>query len=134
MARVTIDDCTDKIESRFDLVLFSAHRARQLLEGITLSHDASIEDRSEKKTVHALREISQVQVTPQELLDSLTKKLQSERIHESEHVAAQKFNIPNQDNDNQTTEKQNNKNQNEQQSEQHFVNFTDETLDEPEEA
>ena len=33
MARVTVEDCVDKITSRFDLVLFAAHRAREMSEG-----------------------------------------------------------------------------------------------------
>lgn len=79
MARITIDDCTDKIENRFELVLLSAHRARLLLEGVTIGVSNSNSEKFEKKTVHALREISEENITPQELKDSLVGKMQTEK-------------------------------------------------------
>ena len=79
MARITIDDCTDKIENRFDLVLFSAHRARLLLEGVTLGVNNSNSEKFEKKTVHALREISEEIITPSQLEESLIGKMQTEK-------------------------------------------------------
>ena len=54
MARITIDDCLDRIENRFDLTLAAAYRARQLSTGAT----PYVEQNRDKPTVLALREIS----------------------------------------------------------------------------
>ena len=54
MARVTVEDCVDKIPNRFDLVLLSAHRAREISGGSELTVDR---DR-DKNPVVALREIA----------------------------------------------------------------------------
>ena len=54
MARITIDDCLDRIENRFDLTLAAAYRARQLSPGAT----PYVEQNRDKPTVLALREIS----------------------------------------------------------------------------
>ena len=53
MARVTVEDCIDKVENRFDLVLLASHRARMISSGsqITLDRD------NDKNPVVALREI-----------------------------------------------------------------------------
>ena len=55
MARVTVEDCVDKIPNRFDLVLFAAQRARQISGGAELTIDR---DR-DKNPVVALREIAE---------------------------------------------------------------------------
>ncbi len=54
MARVTIEDCLEHIDSRFELVLISAKRARQLANGA----EALVEWENDKPTVVALREIA----------------------------------------------------------------------------
>ena len=54
MARVTVEDCVDKVPNRFDLVLLSAHRAREISGGSELTVDR---DR-DKNPVVALREIA----------------------------------------------------------------------------
>ncbi|MEO1199517.1 MAG: DNA-directed RNA polymerase subunit omega, partial [Pseudomonadota bacterium] len=54
MARVTVEDCVDKVENRFDLVLLAAHRARMISQGAELTIDR---DR-DKNPVVALREIA----------------------------------------------------------------------------
>ena len=54
MARVTVEDCVDKIPNRFDLVLLSAHRARQLSGGA----ETLVERDRDKNPVVALREIA----------------------------------------------------------------------------
>ncbi len=63
MARVTVEDCIEKVESRFDLVLLAAQRARQLSSGAvtTLSRD------NDKNPVIALREIAEEVVSPEDL-------------------------------------------------------------------
>lgn len=54
MARITVEDCLDKIPNRFALTLAATYRARELAQG----HEARLESRN-KPTVTALREISQ---------------------------------------------------------------------------
>ena len=60
MARVTVEDCIDKVENRFDLVLLASHRARMISSGaqITLDRD------NDKNPVVALREIADGKVRP----------------------------------------------------------------------
>ena len=63
MARVTVEDCVDKVPNRFDLVLMAAQRARQVSGGADLTIDR---DR-DKNPVVALREIAEETVKPREL-------------------------------------------------------------------
>ncbi len=67
MARVTVEDCVDKVSNRFDLVLFAAQRAREISGGAELTIDR---DR-DKNPVVALREIAEETVQPDELHASL---------------------------------------------------------------
>ncbi len=60
MARVTVEDCIDKIENRFDLVLLAAHRARLISSGQPIQVDR---DR-DKNPVVALREIAETALSP----------------------------------------------------------------------
>ena len=60
MARVTVEDCIDKIPNRFDLVLMAAQRARQISGGA----DLTIERDRDKNPVVALREIAEMTVKP----------------------------------------------------------------------
>ena len=55
MARVTVEDCVDKVPNRFDLVMLAAHRAREIYTGSPLS----IERDNDKNPVVALREIAE---------------------------------------------------------------------------
>jgi DNA-directed RNA polymerase subunit omega len=72
MARVTVEDCIDKIENRFDLVLMASHRARVLSAGaqITVPRD------NDKNPVVALREIADQRLTPDDLKEDLIHSLQ----------------------------------------------------------
>ena len=72
MARVTVEDCVDKVPNRFDLVLLSAQRAREISGGAELTLDR---DR-DKNPVVALREIAEQTVRPKNLQESLTQSLQ----------------------------------------------------------
>ena len=72
MARVTVEDCVDKIPNRFDLVLLSAQRAREISGGAELTLDR---DRDQNPVV-ALREIAEQTVRPKNLQESLTQSLQ----------------------------------------------------------
>ena len=66
MARVTVEDCIDKVSSRFELVLLAAHRARMISGGV----DPSIDRDNDKNPVLALREIALETVTFDELMES----------------------------------------------------------------
>lgn len=72
MARVTVEDCVDKIPNRFDLVLLAAERAREISGGAELTVDR---DR-DKNPVVALREIAEETVSPKDLRETLVTSLQ----------------------------------------------------------
>lgn len=72
MARVTVEDCVDKISNRFDLVLLAAQRAREISGGAELTVDR---DR-DKNPVVALREIAEQTVTPADLKETLVTSMQ----------------------------------------------------------
>ena len=80
MARVTVEDCVDKIPNRFDLVLLAAQRARQISGGAELTIDR---DR-DKNPVVALREIADEMITPQELTDAVVSTLQRVQIDDED--------------------------------------------------
>lgn len=80
MARVTVEDCVDKISNRFDLVLFAAQRAREISGGAELTVDR---DR-DKNPVVALREIAEETVRPTELQASLIGNHQKVQVDEDE--------------------------------------------------
>ena len=72
MARVTVEDCIDKIPNRFDLVLASAQRARNISTGNPLTIDRD----NDKNPVVALREIALETIDPDFLRDEIVKGLQ----------------------------------------------------------
>ena len=72
MARVTVEDCVDKVSNRFDLVLMAAQRARQISGGADLTIDR---DR-DKNPVVALREIADVKLDQDVLKDKLISGMQ----------------------------------------------------------
>lgn len=72
MARVTVEDCVDKIPNRFDLVLLAAERARAISGGAELTIDR---DR-DKNPVVALREIADETVRPTVLKENLIQSMQ----------------------------------------------------------
>ncbi|MEM6383794.1 MAG: DNA-directed RNA polymerase subunit omega [Pseudomonadota bacterium] len=74
MARVTVEDCVDKVENRFELVLLAAHRARTISSGGELTIDR---DR-DKNPVVALREIAEETVLPGDLEEALIHSLQTQ--------------------------------------------------------
>ena len=82
MARVTVEDCVDKIPNRFDLVLLASMRARQISGGAELTIDR---DR-DKNPVVALREIAEETVMPMELKDSLIGNLQKVQVDDDDAV------------------------------------------------
>lgn len=72
MARVTVEDCVDKIPNRFDLVLLAAQRAREISGGAEIT----IERDRDKNPVVALREIAEETVRPDILKESVITSLQ----------------------------------------------------------
>ena len=72
MARVTVEDCVDKIPNRFDLVLLAAQRAREISGGAELTIDR---DR-DKNPVVALREIAEQTIKPNDLQEAAVLNLQ----------------------------------------------------------
>jgi DNA-directed RNA polymerase subunit omega len=82
MARVTVEDCVDKVSNRFDLILLAAQRARQISSGADLTIDR---DR-DKNPVVALREIAEQTVKPTELEESIVTSLQRVRIDEEDET------------------------------------------------
>jgi DNA-directed RNA polymerase subunit omega len=72
MARVTVEDCIDKVDNRFELVLLAGHRARQISQGapITVARD------NDKNPVVALREIAEETLSPGDLKEDLIHSLQ----------------------------------------------------------
>ena len=60
MARITVEDCLDHVENRFELVLVGSKRARQMATG---GKDPMVPEENDKPTVIALREISQGLIT-----------------------------------------------------------------------
>ena len=85
MARVTVEDCIDKIENRFDLVLLAAHRARNISSGQPILVDR---DR-DKNPVVALREIAETALAPEDLSEDFIHSLQRHvEVDEPEAEAA----------------------------------------------
>ena len=71
MARVTVEDCIDKVDSPYELVLVSKERATQLNSGI----EPSIERDNDKNTVISLREIAEEKIKVKDLVESAVYKL-----------------------------------------------------------
>ena len=71
MARVTVEDCIDKVDSPYELVLVAKERATQLNSGI----EPTIDRDKDKNTVIALREIAEEKITVPDLTDSAVYKL-----------------------------------------------------------
>src|ERR1700737_1527460 len=72
MARVTVEDCIDKVDNRFDLVLLAAHRARMISSGSQLTIDRD----NDKNPVVSLREIADSTISPEDLREELVHSLQ----------------------------------------------------------
>ncbi|MCO5147828.1 MAG: DNA-directed RNA polymerase subunit omega [Aquamicrobium sp.] len=72
MARVTVEDCIDKVENRFELVLLAGHRARLISQGAPITIDRD----NDKNPVVALREIADETLSPDDLKEDLIHSLQ----------------------------------------------------------
>ncbi len=87
MARVTVEDCVDKVQNRFELVLLAAHRGRILSSGAELL----VERDNDKNPVVALREIADGELSPElletDLVSSLQKHNNTDEVDEFESEA-----------------------------------------------
>ncbi len=72
MARVTVEDCIDKVDNRFELVLLASHRARLISQGAPITIDRD----NDKNPVVALREIAEETLSPGDLKEDLIHSLQ----------------------------------------------------------
>ena len=72
MARVTVEDCVDKVPNRFDLVLLAAHRARELSSGSPITVDRD----NDKNPVVALREVAEETIPVEDLREHAIEALQ----------------------------------------------------------
>ena len=72
MARVTVEDCVDKVDNRIELVLLAGHRSRMISNGSPLT----VERDNDKNPVVALREIAEETVSPEDLKEDLIHSLQ----------------------------------------------------------
>lgn len=85
MARVTVEDCVDKVPNRFELVLLAAHRARAIANGSSITVDAE----NDKNPVIALREIAERTVPSEDMRESLIHSIQKNvEVDEPEAGAA----------------------------------------------
>jgi DNA-directed RNA polymerase subunit omega len=85
MARVTVEDCVDKIPNRFELLLIAAHRARMLANGALMTVEAD----NDKNPVIALREIADQTISVADMRESLIHSIQKQvEIDEPEQAAA----------------------------------------------
>ncbi|MEI8178244.1 DNA-directed RNA polymerase subunit omega [Aestuariivirga sp.] len=72
MARVTVEDCIDKLPNRFELVLLAAHRARLVSQGAPIT----VERDNDKNPVVALREIAEETIVPEDLREEFIHSMQ----------------------------------------------------------
>lgn len=74
MARVTVEDCVDKVPNRFELVLLASHRAREIAAGSHLT----IQRDNDKNPVVALREIADETQAAEDLRERMVENLQTQ--------------------------------------------------------
>lgn len=72
MARVTVEDCVERVENRFELVLLASHRARMISAGAAIAIDRD----NDKNPVVALREIADGSFAPEDLKEQFIHSLQ----------------------------------------------------------
>ena len=92
MARITVEDCIDKFDSRFELVLVASNRARKLHSG----EEPTVEKDNDKNTVIALREIADETISAEVFKQDLVEEYQSVSPIDEEELALE-FNEENTD-------------------------------------
>ena len=80
MARVTVEDCIEKVENRFELIIAASQRAREISNGVTIEVDKD----NDKNTVISLREIGDGAITYDDLKERYLKSLQKVIINNDE--------------------------------------------------
>ena len=83
MARITVEDCIDKFQSRFELVLVASNRARKLHAG----ESPTVEIDNDKHTVIALREIAEESIDIDEMKNSLVEEYQTVSAIDEEELS-----------------------------------------------
>ncbi len=84
MARITVEDCLEHVENRFDLVLLAARRARQIAQGA----DPLVPPENDKPTVLALREIAENLITTSSM-DEMEAQAEIEKISTDDDLIRQ---------------------------------------------
>ncbi|HHJ80027.1 MAG TPA: DNA-directed RNA polymerase subunit omega [Candidatus Tenderia electrophaga] len=83
MARVTVEDCLDNVDNRFELVLVATKRARQIANG----KEALVPLENDKPTVVALREIAENLITPEILEESAEPEIDEDAVGDADVLA-----------------------------------------------
>ena len=94
MARITVEDCVDKFDSRFELVLVASNRARKLHSG----DEPTVEKDNDKNTVIALREVADETISADQFKQSLVEEYQTVSPVDEEELALE-FDEENKDED-----------------------------------
>ena len=80
MARVTVEDCIEKVENRFELIIAASQRAREISNGVQIEVDKD----NDKNTVISLREIGNGAITYEDLKERYLKSLQKVIVNNDE--------------------------------------------------
>ncbi len=80
MARVTVEDCIEKVENRFELIIAASQRAREISNGVQIEVDKD----NDKNTVISLREIGNGAITYDDLKERYLKSLQKVMVNNDE--------------------------------------------------
>jgi DNA-directed RNA polymerase subunit omega len=89
MARITVEDCLDKVENRFELVMVASKRARQLAVG---GKDPLVPEEGDKPTVLALREIAEGLINREQIM-KVEREVQEEQAAALENMNASLNNL-----------------------------------------
>jgi DNA-directed RNA polymerase subunit omega len=89
MARITVEDCLDHVDNRFDLVLLATKRARQLANGV----EPTLTWENDKPTVMALREIAEGKITT-EFVQATQRDMDEAAAALEQRIAAELAELP----------------------------------------
>jgi len=102
MARITVEDCIDKFESRFELVLVASNRARKLHSG----ESPTVDKNNDKNTVIALREIADESIEIEKLKENLVEEYQTVTSLDDEDLSLENLSSEDENNIDDVSEKQ----------------------------
>ena len=125
MARITVEDCIDKFESRFELVLVASNRARKLHSG----ESPTVEKDNDKPTVIALREIADESLSIDSLKDKLIQEYQTVSPLDEEELSLDFASAEAETKDEEITEDENKLNEEDEQSINSDKDITSEDVD-----